>query len=181
MKVIFLDIDGVLNTFYTFNKINEEYQKTGYKDVAIDLNRVEYLKRIVEETDAKIVLSSSWRHFCIAKNSIITSNDKQMNKLIEIFAHNNLRIYDITPKDVYGIRENEIKTWMCNKNIETFIVIDDDSYDLQSFVDKELIKTNYFNEDIEKCGLCEYHISEAINKLNSKQKILQKIKDDNSL
>lgn len=61
MKVIFLDIDGVLNTQQTFMKIYEEWKKTGERRTEIDLERVGFLKEIVAATDAKIVLSSSWR------------------------------------------------------------------------------------------------------------------------
>lgn len=49
MKVIFLDIDGVLNTDETIDRIDVEYIKTGIKRIEIDEFRVEYLKQIVEK------------------------------------------------------------------------------------------------------------------------------------
>ena len=54
MKVIFLDFDGVLNS--------AKYL-LGHGDcgVAIDPARMALLKQIVDATDAKIVLSTSWR------------------------------------------------------------------------------------------------------------------------
>lgn len=52
MKVIFLDIDGVLNSF-----IYDLERKEG--ETAIDHTRLPLLKRIVDETGAIIVLSSS--------------------------------------------------------------------------------------------------------------------------
>ena len=61
MKVIFLDIDGVLNTSQTFIEIDNEFIKTGKRRIEIDLDRVELLKEIVDATGAVIVLSSSWR------------------------------------------------------------------------------------------------------------------------
>lgn len=51
MRVIFLDIDGEL-TYAGYS--NEKTQD-------IDLEKVALLKEIVESTDAKIVLSSSWK------------------------------------------------------------------------------------------------------------------------
>ncbi|MCL2153211.1 MAG: HAD domain-containing protein [Oscillospiraceae bacterium] len=83
-KVVFLDIDGVLQPFtqYRFDhiqngdmeKVYEElHQKTGvdYRkydiyDVAAvyydwDMNAVSELKRVLDTSGAKIVLSSSWR------------------------------------------------------------------------------------------------------------------------
>lgn len=56
MKVIFLDIDGVLNTKYWENmKVRDQYGHT------FDPNSVANLARIIEETGAEIVISSSWK------------------------------------------------------------------------------------------------------------------------
>ena len=57
-KVIFLDIDGVLNTnnWYTQKGRNAIKDKYGY---TFDPKSVANLKRIVEETGADIVISSS--------------------------------------------------------------------------------------------------------------------------
>jgi histidinol phosphatase-like enzyme len=52
MKVIFLDIDGVLNS--------EEFLKKN-KNEAIDRNNVSILKKIIDKTGAFIVMSSAWR------------------------------------------------------------------------------------------------------------------------
>lgn len=49
MKVIFLDIDGVLNTF------------ASPEDTRMDEFRLTYLKRIIDATGAKVVLTSSLR------------------------------------------------------------------------------------------------------------------------
>ena len=61
MKVIFLDVDGVLNTSKTFIERKEKHDKTGIWDLEIDEFRVEYLKQIIDATDAKVVLSSAWK------------------------------------------------------------------------------------------------------------------------
>ena len=53
MKVIFLDVDGVLNTKYSKSRCG--------RFIGIDKDKVAQLKRIVDETDAEIVLSSTWR------------------------------------------------------------------------------------------------------------------------
>lgn len=177
MKVIFLDIDGVLNTSLTIEQIHHEWKETGVRRIEIDLERVEYLKRIVEKTDAKIVLSSSWRHFCTVKDKEVVARYEKMQQLLDIFKIYGLSIYDITPKDPNGIRENEIRTWMEGKEIDSFIVIDDESCDLQSFIPNELIKTSFTKdgemvENMDDCiGLCEYHIEKAISILNKNDNI----------
>ena len=58
MKVIFLDIDGVLNVI---PQGHDAFGGIFHSDF------VENLKRIIDETGAKIVLSSSWRHSGEAK------------------------------------------------------------------------------------------------------------------
>ena len=62
MNYLFLDIDGVLNTkwWYTQMDRNTPREKYGY---AFDPNAVANLKRIIDETGADIVISSSWKSF----------------------------------------------------------------------------------------------------------------------
>lgn len=62
-KLIFLDIDGVLNsrewTSHVFNNNGNDKQLS---DV-VDPNAVRKICKICEETDARIIISSSWRTF----------------------------------------------------------------------------------------------------------------------
>jgi hypothetical protein len=53
MKIIFLDIDGVLNNVYC-----ESRDKFG---CTFHSNFVDNLRSIIDKTGAKIVISSSWR------------------------------------------------------------------------------------------------------------------------
>ena len=55
MKIIFLDVDGVLNSQDLLERCGED------KLVPIDEENIRCLKEIVDETGAEIVLSSSWR------------------------------------------------------------------------------------------------------------------------
>ena len=182
MKVIFLDIDGVLNSFQTFREIYYEYKKTGIRRVAIDEEKVKLLKEIVDKTNAKLVLSSSWRIWVKKVNNKIVTDNKNFQKMLEILAKYDLYIYDMTPKNKDRIRELEIKEWLNNTSddIENFIVIDDDIGDLHSFADKELVKTCFITTDgkgnylANKSGLTVEHVNEAITKLNT-SKILKKI------
>lgn len=58
MKVIFLDIDGVLNS-------NDWYVKTrgvgGYNGGDVDPECIELINDLIDATGAKIIMSSSWR------------------------------------------------------------------------------------------------------------------------
>ena len=75
-------------------------------------------------------------------------------------------------------REEQINLWLNDHNdVDSFVVIDDCSYDLQSFIGKELIKTSFTKDgemliNMDDCtGLCKEHIEEAINILNTKTKV----------
>lgn len=59
MKILFLDIDGVLNyqEFYTRGRRDAPYPLSEICPVAINL-----LNKIVVETGCKLVISSTWRH-----------------------------------------------------------------------------------------------------------------------
>ena len=67
MKVLFLDIDGVLNNYDTLRKSFEESkfssEKSALKDWTsmLDTDMVKRLNVIVEKTECLVVLSSSWR------------------------------------------------------------------------------------------------------------------------
>ncbi len=59
MKIIFLDIDGVLNSD---NWLQSEASKTGsYPENKFDPNAVRLLNKMVQQTNAKLVLTSTWR------------------------------------------------------------------------------------------------------------------------
>ena len=62
-KIIFLDFDGVLNTEYYQNYLC--YQKLAYQDeygAIFDPEATKQLERIVDATNAKIVIESSWKY-----------------------------------------------------------------------------------------------------------------------
>lgn len=115
-KLIFLDIDGVLNSSQFWKKENGTFN--------IDDHLLNNLKKICDSTECKIILSSTWRlfkdHFEFAAE-----------KLSEI----GLTISDITPECPYNIetaglqRGMEIKQWMKDTgNLGAdFIIIDDNS------------------------------------------------------
>lgn len=113
-KLIFLDVDGVLNNAETKARTPSGF--TGIMD-----SKVELLKRIVDETAAKIVLSSDWRLMEIDNPDYIYLN-KKLSKY-------NLNIYSKTPEIDWRDRGNEVAAWMINKGMDvwndTWVAIDD--------------------------------------------------------
>ena len=62
MKIIFLDIDGVMNSEVYHKNLNTK--KKGWR--RFDPEAVKMVTKLVEEFDAKIVISSLWR-FAVKK------------------------------------------------------------------------------------------------------------------
>ena len=158
-KYIFLDIDGVLNSMDWFEQ--NKYTK-GYTE--INPGKVKLLKEIVDRTDAKIILSSTWR-------SLAAHDDKPEHEMytylrtsLEEFG---LSISDQTPY-IQQNRPQEIKAWLENNTNEDdrYVSLDDDySYDAykECGIEKCLVKTSFYEPN---GGLRKEHVEEAIKILN---------------
>ncbi len=111
MKVLFLDIDGVLNSekYYQKGRTNLSYPLSEIDPASVDL-----INYIVSETGCKIVLSSSWRL-------------NGLNECNNIFEKVGLpKIYDIIPIHlVRGCRGEEIQEWLDTHKIESYVIVDD--------------------------------------------------------
>lgn len=117
MKVIFLDIDGVLNVI---GQGRDEYGQGFHRHL------VENFEYVIRETAAKIVISSTWRFSGL---SVMQSMWKDRNLPGEVIG--------VTP-DCANLGENglwetkergyEIKQWLDNHpEVDRFVIIDDDS------------------------------------------------------
>ena len=150
MKVIFLDVDGVLNSIKDYD---EHYKDSENKPILYDdveERPLLLLKELVDKTGAKIVVSSSWRKI-----------EKLYHKLGNALYEYGMRIYDVTPYRYNKDRSDEIYEWLYDKNIESFVILDDDNFKFEeSGLGKYLIKTTYDD------GLRTEHIEKAIKILN---------------
>lgn len=151
MKVIFTDVDGVLNEDTTPTR-------TKSRVVFIDEEKLLRLKRIVDATGAKIVLSSTWRY---GRNTPGLNGD--FLELQEAFHKVGLEFYSFTPVDAIGIRrEMEIRAWLgMHPEVTRYIILDDELFDFEErSLLPRLIKTEYWNG-----GLTEARTQEAIDLL----------------
>ena len=129
-KVIFLDIDGVLNTkwWYTQMDRNTPKDKYGY---AFDPNAVANLKRILDETGADIVISSSWKSFGLSELEEMWQDRGLPGKLIGITPNSvsdeMLLNADLDHMELFSIRGMEIKEWLSKngKRVSNYVIIDD--------------------------------------------------------
>lgn len=99
MNIIFLDIDGVLNSY-------AYYKETGND---LNLKSVDILCQIYHKFNCKIVLSSTWREL---KDISEESAQKMWKHLVDTLSKYNMEIYDITPiiKNKSSIRNCNLVT-----------------------------------------------------------------------
>ena len=129
-KVIFLDIDGVLNTgwWYTQMDRNTPKDKYGY---AFDPNAVANLKKILDESGAEIVISSSWKSFGLSELEEMWQDRRLPGKLIGITPNSvsdeMLLNADLDHMELFSIRGMEIKEWLAKhgKHVTHYAIIDD--------------------------------------------------------
>lgn len=153
MKYVILDIDGVLNS-YAYDMVRTKEQSN------IDETRLPLLKKIIEGTDAKIILSSTWRCHWDRSPELCDDIGKELN---EIFFMHDIEIFDKVedmPKDYR--RSDEIREWVSRLNKEDKFVIIDDAFGGWGELDPLVVKTNY---RIGR-GLEARHVEKAIDILN---------------
>lgn len=153
MKIIFLDIDGVLNnqdiTNFHKGKVGDEAYDVFDRDDLFDPKCVNNLNSIIEATGAKIVISSSWRVLF------------DINELRDILANQKVNGEIIDHTNRFGCeRGHEIQEWLDrHPDVSSFVMLDDGT-DMAHLIDRLV------NTDFEK-GLEEKHIEEAIKMLGT--------------
>lgn len=121
-KILFLDIDGVLNSASWFKRRNKEQRFSGLNELDIELMHL--FDEIVEKTGCFVVLSSTWRL------------SKHYREDLERQGLNTNFIIDRTPHMPrpsgtgveYGERGKEIRAWLENNpDVTQYAIVDDDS------------------------------------------------------
>ena len=146
MKYLFLDIDGVMNSAadrFSVKLINDKPFKL--------------LKKIIDDTGAKIILSSSWRR---------GYEHGTCDLLKQRLAEYGLSIEDTTPIN-NNRRGEQIREWLMthdyDENVDTFAILDDEDFDILALYPEQMVKTD------EMVGLQEYQVWKCINRLNRKK------------
>lgn len=164
MKVIFLDVDGVLNNklFLKKRRIILKENKGIYIPRLDDKNFIA-LKTLVERTNAKIILSSYWRYYfdknLMPNNNGLHNHGKDLT--LKLRKHN-LSLKDKTSTDLtrFQKRGDIIKEYLhTHEDIDNFVILDDDNI-MKEFTDTNLIQTK------PEYGLTMSDVKKAENILN---------------
>lgn len=104
INIIFLDVDGVLNSRAYLNNHKDPEDE-------IDMRAVERLAKIYRQCNCKIVLSSSWRELCGDEMKAPHSMYKYLESCLAKYG---MTIMDVTPM-ILSNRPEEIDAWLIIK------------------------------------------------------------------
>lgn len=136
MRVIFLDIDGVLNSeewdmyvqSFTYGaRFNSCY--------LLSQEMILRLQNVVFQTNAEIVLTSSWR-----------TNERAMCALTRQLSLYHLSIRDSTLYSTYNTRADDINEWLrSHSNIHSYAIVDDydDGFTQDDILAAHFVQTTY--------------------------------------
>lgn len=145
MKIVFLDIDGVLNS----NFWNDNHQKEISDGTLIDKEKIRILEPLIKRANANIILHSGWRFWF---DSELKPLRIEAQRLIELLAEEELTISGVTPdltteeiratKKFSLVKADEILLWLkLHNDVTGWVVLDD--LDLHNcHVEQHQVKTN---------------------------------------
>ena len=162
MKVLFLDIDGVLNSDAYAKRYHQEHLGDKGYHIWVDPDAVELIRDFCETYDIKIILSSSWRSYDVRTTLLSLMEYRHLKPILKF-------IVGVTPGSMSRYRGREIQTLLDNfhscaekglisnrykdDKIEKYAIVDDDS-DMLENQKPFFVQTDWFvgitKEDIEK-------------------------------
>jgi hypothetical protein len=154
MKVLFLDFDGVLNTF-----VHRGYYAPIDHQLSFCEKNMQSLNNIIEKTKTKIVLTTSHRYTPESVKKF--TNECEQRGWGDIVIGITQDLYKSYMGYYTGdIRTNEIRDYINNhKEIDSWAIVDDVEINLENFVQTTC-----------SVGLTDKHANTLINILNSKDK-----------
>ena len=151
-KVIFLDFDGVLATEgYTESLLLSGQKTTDKFGTLFNPNCIVFFNWIISQTNAKIVITSSWKNYLSLWDLVRMWRYREMPGMV----------IGVTPSiSIY--RSVEIDKWLCkHRGITNYVIIDDMDYkQFRQEHCSHLVTTNHFS------GLNKDSAQEAVRLLN---------------
>ena len=154
MKVIFLDIDGVLNSHQYRAEIEDKRLTMPEIEREIDRKPLLILKNIINETGARVVVTAGMRTI------------SQFKDFKEYVSHEGISIHDVTLNfgDAGRHRGEEIREWLQKheEELEEYVILDDETFkDFGEDLKRHQVKPSYW----ETRGLEQTHADQAIKLL----------------
>jgi hypothetical protein len=151
MKILFLDIDGVLNDHGPMMNLY----------CGIDKEKVNLLNRVIDETNCNIVISSAWRYMILGGDMTVRGFE---HMLLTHGLKCYRRIIGHTPSDeeVWS-RGEQISAWLSVEKYSKYVVVDDLNEELGigiSLAGHPIVQTNG------KVGLTNENCTDLIRILN---------------
>lgn len=173
MKILFLDIDGVLNSEEYFAKFERtprvvvpQFRDNEHKEMLLDPEAVARLNKIMEAVpETNIIISSAWRAHC---------NREQIKLYLALrgFQFENRIIGQTRYRPgISCARKDEIIEWLLDNlgKFESFVILDDIG-DMGNRSHRH-VHTLWFEDPETACicheGLEDQHIQQAIDILNT--------------
>ena len=169
MKIIFLDIDGVMKSHASTIRNGRDFGM----DVTLHPEHVEALNFILEHTDARIVVSSTWRW------------GFSVTELKEMFSRSGVHykyVISKTPTTEDMFRGDEVDMWLetapqdafiyhgVELDVESYVILDDDD-DFDG-----VQKAKHFVQTDARYGLTHVEALKAIEILNGKPLLPTKVR-----
>lgn len=161
MRVIFLDVDGVLNSIGNTIRVVDKLRRRKMPIRSLSMYYVPFrrtclknLARIVRRTGAKVVITSTWK---TGKESLAVLRAR--------LAEYGVPVYDCTK--MIGDRGAEIKEWLSEKRDVSgvrYVVLDDEINDIVGYIGK----AGVIEVDGE-CGLSFWDSLKAIDYLKGEE------------
>lgn len=160
-KIIFLDIDGVLNPkWWDSDKQSDNY------GCLFDAKAVANLSKIVEETEAEIVISSSWKDMGLVELQNMWRDRNLPGKIVDItpdyMSDELLLKEDSSNMDYLYERGSEIQGWLLlhGDDIRRYVIIDD----MDDILPEQL---SYFVQTDPEMGITNDDVKKVVRLLNN--------------
>lgn len=167
MNIVFLDVDGEL----TYS----EYENEETAD--IDIEKVKLLKEICDRSNAKVVITSSWRgsethtpHIYYTLIDILTDHGIDIQgdapyidlKLKEKIPDRQTFVLDEIPYSQleHGTgRAAEVQKWISEHDVDSFVILDDEDWNWKDYgYESHWIRPTWYGNG----GLKREHVEKAI-------------------
>ena len=114
----------------------------------IDMSKVKLLLEVINKTNAKIVITSSWRRM------------KLYPYIKERLVSMGLPVVGETPF-IEGRRGEEIRSYLLENRVSNYCIIDDEVFKDYNTLEDNLVVTNFYED-----GLTKGHAKEVVKRLS---------------